>query len=175
MSAVGSGDEEPSHQLCTVVHTWGNEAWRVLQGVQQRCGCCEPCETWETGWTRLWTRAMPASMPVSERGECEAQTTRLADLRVVGTTPIIFINAAYMNKGRQDDKSLGAAAAVLYYEGKEWGHTEHVSGDRVTRSDVGAAPCPCPAKRLPPVVSVLQLSTYRYRTGRSHWTLSQVW
>ena len=31
---------------------------------------------------------------------------------------------------------VGAAAAILYYTGKEWGHAEHVFGDRVTRSDV---------------------------------------
>jgi hypothetical protein len=78
--------------------------------------------------------------PLPTQAERDDQTTCLVDLRVAGNTPIVFINAAYTNKGRQDDKSLGAAAAVLYYEGKEWGHAEHVFGDKVTKSDaeVGA-------------------------------------
>jgi hypothetical protein len=62
------------------------------------------------------------------------------DLQVTGANPLIFVNAAHTNKGRHDDKSLGAAAAVLYHTGKEWGHAEHVFGNQVTRSDaeVGA-------------------------------------
>lgn len=40
----------------------------------------------------------------------------------------------YTDKGRQDEKSIGAVA-ILNYAGKEWGHAEHVFGDQVTRSD----------------------------------------
>ena len=78
--------------------------------------------------------------PLPKREERKTQTTQLVGLRTTGTTPLIFVNAAYTNKGRQDDKSIGAAAAVLYYTGKEWGHAEHVFGSRVTRTDakVGA-------------------------------------
>jgi hypothetical protein len=53
----------------------------------------------------------------------------------MGTALLLFINTTYTNKGRQDNKSIGAAAAVLYYAGKEWGHTARVLGDHVTRSN----------------------------------------
>ena len=52
-----------------------------------------------------------------------------------GHTPHIFLNAAHTNKGRQDGKPIGAAAAVLYFRGKEWGHLEYTLGDQVTRMD----------------------------------------
>ena len=65
----------------------------------------------------------------------KTQTTQLENLRAAGKTPLIYLNAAHTNKGRHDDKSLAAAAAVLYYSGQEWGHAEHVFGDWVTRSD----------------------------------------
>ena len=64
----------------------------------------------------------------------------LVNLQTVGTTLLIFINAAHTNKGRQDDKSLSTAAGVLYYIGKEWGHAKHTFSDQATRSnaEVGA-------------------------------------
>jgi hypothetical protein len=73
--------------------------------------------------------------PIATRDEREAQAARLLQLRMAGTTPLIFLNAAYTNKGRHDDKSLGASAAVLYYAGKEWGHAEHILGNQVTKTD----------------------------------------
>ena len=56
---------------------------------------------------------------IPKHDECEAQAKHLVDLRVAGTPPLIFINAAYTNKGRQSDKSIGVAAALLYFMGKE--------------------------------------------------------
>jgi hypothetical protein len=77
-------------------------------------------------------------------------------------SPLIFINAAHTNKGSHNDKSISAAAAVLYYTGTEWGHAELVFGDQATRSDaeVGA---------MRPALALLSdfLLSFRY-TGPVH-------
>ena len=50
--------------------------------------------------------------------------TALIELRQEGNYPIIFFSSVLSNKGRHDNKMLSTALAVLYFAGKEWGHTE---------------------------------------------------
>jgi len=52
-----------------------------------------------------------------------------------GPIPQIFMSATVSNKGRHDDKSVAAAAAVMYHARTEWGHTKSVLGDKRTQED----------------------------------------
>ncbi|KAH9957052.1 hypothetical protein BJV74DRAFT_446865 [Russula compacta] len=72
-----------------------------------------------------WDRKVTFS-PLTQLDEPEVQTN-------MRTT--IFLNAPLTNKGRQDDWSIGAAAAALYYKGREWGHLESIFGGQVTKVD----------------------------------------
>ena len=47
----------------------------------------------------------------------------------------IFCNGVHSNRGRDDEKQIGAMLAVLYYEGRKCRHAEHVLGETVTESD----------------------------------------
>jgi hypothetical protein len=129
----------PGHSIPTPTRTKANTALRALASRVDPDGPhIESFPNTPPG-TPNWEGRVTI-LPIPPRDERRDQTAHLVDLRVAGTIPLIFINAAYTNKGRHDDKSLGAAVAVLYYTGKEWGHAEHVFRDRVTRTDaeVGA-------------------------------------
>ena len=69
------------------------------------------------------------------------------DVQTAKATLLIFLNATLTNKGRQDDRPIRAAAAILYYEGKEWGHLEFTLGDQVTKRDTETGSL-CPALAL---------------------------
>jgi hypothetical protein len=60
---------------------------------------------------------------------------------------MIFHAGVLSNKDRDDEKTLGAASAVLYFGGKEWGHTERQYGETVTKHDVDISSL-CPALAL---------------------------
>ena len=47
----------------------------------------------------------------------------------------IYCEATLSNRNRTDGKQLGAAAAMLYHEGRESGHAESVFGEAVTAAD----------------------------------------
>jgi hypothetical protein len=47
----------------------------------------------------------------------------------------VYCDGLLSNKDRADSKQLGAAAAVLYHEGREFGHSEQVFGETMTKSD----------------------------------------
>ncbi|KAH9954195.1 hypothetical protein BC827DRAFT_1244281 [Russula dissimulans] len=52
-----------------------------------------------------------------------------------GNTLNVFCEGLVSNRNREDAKQLGAAAAVLYHEGKEAGHREQIFGETVTETD----------------------------------------
>ena len=52
-----------------------------------------------------------------------------------GRSTNIYSEAILSNRNREDGKQLGAAAAVLYHEGRESGHAEKVFGETVTAAD----------------------------------------
>jgi hypothetical protein len=52
-----------------------------------------------------------------------------------GRTVNIYCDAVVSNKGRNDGKQLGTASAVLYHEGREYGHIERTFGESVTEAD----------------------------------------
>ena len=52
-----------------------------------------------------------------------------------GLTTNIYSEALLSNKNRDDGRQLGAAAAVLYHEGRESDHAEKVSGETLTPLD----------------------------------------
>ena len=52
-----------------------------------------------------------------------------------GLSTNIYCEATLFNRNREDGKQLGAAAAMLYHEGRESGHAESVFGESVTPAD----------------------------------------
>jgi hypothetical protein len=65
----------------------------------------------------------------------ELITNALTQACQTGHSTNIYCNALVSNRGREDGKQLGAASAVLYHDGREFGHTEEVFGETVTESD----------------------------------------
>ena len=53
-----------------------------------------------------------------------------------GLSTNIYSEALLSNRNRDDGRQLGAAAAVLYYEGRESSHAEKVFGETLTPSDI---------------------------------------
>ena len=47
----------------------------------------------------------------------------------------VYCDAMVSNKDRDDGKQMGVAMAVLYHEGREYGHAERNFGDSVTETD----------------------------------------
>jgi hypothetical protein len=62
-------------------------------------------------------------------------TITLTNLCEEGQTVNIFSEGTFSNRNREDGKQVGAAAAVLYHNGRELKHAERVFGETVTESD----------------------------------------
>jgi ribonuclease HI len=75
------------------------------------------------------------TIPRQKEWDYHQVTNTFAESCREGTTTNIFCNGVISNRGRADGKQVGATSAVLYHEGKEWGHMETVLGETVTDSD----------------------------------------
>ncbi len=73
--------------------------------------------------------------PPPERENQADHANQLENQHTAGTTPQIFMSTTISNKGRQDNKSVAAVAAVLYYARTEWGHMGSVVGEKMTQDD----------------------------------------
>jgi hypothetical protein len=73
--------------------------------------------------------------PKDRNLDYEQVTNDLAGACLEGAIVKIYCNAIYSNKNREDGKQLGAAAATLYHEGREFGHCEEVFGETITEAD----------------------------------------
>jgi hypothetical protein len=84
-----------------------------------------------------WEGRVSVRTPL-RREQQEALSKHLTNQLTVGEIPQIFLAGVLSNRGRHDDKSIAATAAVLYHKGSEWGHCEHVLGEKVTQADIEA-------------------------------------
>jgi hypothetical protein len=73
--------------------------------------------------------------PKDRNLDYEQVTNDLTGACQEGAIVKIYCNAVYSNKHHEDRKQLGAAAATLYHEGREFGHHEEVFGETVTEAD----------------------------------------
>ncbi len=73
--------------------------------------------------------------PPLRREDQAYHAVQLEKQHMKGTIPQIFMSATVSNKGWHDDKSVAAAAAVMYHTQTEWGHMKSVLGDKRTQED----------------------------------------
>ena len=74
--------------------------------------------------------------PVLGKEDQPALAERLATQQKGGRIPQVFMGGVLSNKGRHDGRSIATAAAVLYHTQSEWGHTECILGEKLTRTDI---------------------------------------
>src|SRR6267154_407841 len=85
----------------------------------------------------FWNGKVSIPTPL-KREDQAALTERLVKQHNLGKVPQIFMAGTLSNKGRHDDKSIATAAAVLYHNKTEWGHTKCTLGEKLTRADIEA-------------------------------------
>ena len=76
-----------------------------------------------------WEGRVTVQVPL-KREEQETLAVHLINQHIAGETPHVFMGGVLSNKGRHDDKSIATIAAVLYHRRLEWGHTEHILGEK---------------------------------------------
>jgi hypothetical protein len=75
------------------------------------------------------------TVPKQKQWDYQQATNTLTEACCRGSITNIFCNGVVSNKDCEDSKQLGAASAILYHEGKEWGHAEKVLGETTTEAD----------------------------------------
>jgi hypothetical protein len=131
----GEWAPNPQESIPTPVRSKAKTALRALAGrVSAKGKRIEAFPDLPEGAPR-WEGRVSIQTPL-RREEQVVHTEHLVNQRIAGMTPQIFMAGTLSNKGRHDDKSIATAAAVLYHQQSEWGHTECVLGERLTQTDI---------------------------------------
>ena len=111
-----------------------NTSLRTLAGrVKVNRPCIDPFPDLPVGALH-WNRQVQI-LPRKDKREYKGITKAFIELCHIGTTVNVHCEGTLSNKGRADGKQLGAAAAVLYYQGREKSHAKLTFRESITETN----------------------------------------
>jgi hypothetical protein len=84
--------------------------------------------------TPSWDRRVQ-TIPKQKQWDYEQVTNALMEACCRGSATNVFCNGVVSNQNHADNKQLGVALAILYHEGREWGHAKQVIRETTTEAD----------------------------------------